>query len=206
MTEPHKPPDGATVWAKHEGLYSSVGQAISFWASMEGKVVQIGARLLGTSDIKAGLMFYSIMNFFSWLTIVDELFSLEPKFNSLKDDWGDISNKLRGFNDTRVRLAHHTIWDYPESDGLGLRPGKLDVRAKSRKHLPLGDLDIAKFAQSILDVENELWRILAVMETIDKEPPSSLRGTLFEPTADPQPPADAQLHSSGKAPQHPPQS
>src|SRR4051794_5257561 len=55
-------------------FYATVGQGISFWASMEGTLVQIAAKLLGTSEEKCGLLLYSIMNLFSWLTIIDELF------------------------------------------------------------------------------------------------------------------------------------
>ena len=58
------------------GLYTRVGQAISFWASMETRLVTIAALLLGTSEQKAGLLMYSIMNFNVWLIIIDELFSM----------------------------------------------------------------------------------------------------------------------------------
>ena len=166
---------------------------------MEGKVVQIGARLLGTSDVKAGLVFYSIMNFFAWLTIIDELFSLEPRFNSLKETWGPIGSKLRVLNDIRVRLAHHTVWDYPD-DNLALRPGRFDARAKSQKHAPLTDNEIIAFVQSILKIEDELWGLIQAMREVEKKPPSALTGTLFEPKAGPQPPADAPPHNSDKAP------
>lgn len=178
-------------WKRHEGLYSAVGQAISFWASMEGKVVQIAAMLVGTTDRKAGLLFYSIMNFFSWLTIIDELFAIEPNFNSLKEEWGAISNKLRGMNDIRVRLAHHTVWDYPEFDDAALRPGRHDARAKSQKHVPLTHAEIAKFAASIIDMEDRLFKLWEKMFQIANLPPSPLRGTFFAPEDGPPNPTDS---------------
>ena len=46
------------------------------------------------------------MNFFSWLTITDELFALEPQYNSVKDDWGQVSNKLRSLKLRNTRLDH----------------------------------------------------------------------------------------------------
>jgi hypothetical protein len=188
-----------TPWEMHEGLYSSVGQAISFWASMEGKIVQIAAKLLETTDEKAGLVLYSIMNFFAWLPITDELFGLEPRYNSVKDDWGQASNKLRALNDIRVRLAHHTIWDHPDQD-LALRPGRFDARAKSKKHAPLTDLEIATFTGELIKVEDQLEAILKAMSGLEIKPFSSLLGTLFEPSRDPPPPADAPQHNSDKAP------
>jgi hypothetical protein len=97
-------------------------------------------------------------------------------------------------------LDHHTIWDYPEYSDLALRPGRLDARAKSRKHVPLTDREITVFAQAILNVEDELWELTKTMLEIEKKPPTPLFGTLFEPKADPQPPVDAPPHNSDKAP------
>lgn len=64
MTENVPPVVDNAIWKRHQELYSSVGQAISMWASMEGEVVEIAAILLGTTERKTGLVLYSIMNFF----------------------------------------------------------------------------------------------------------------------------------------------
>src|SRR5437762_9628359 len=109
MTD-QKPPVTDTVWKQHEALYSSIGQAISMWASMEGEIVEIATVLIGTTERKAGLIFYSIMNFYAWLSIIDELFSLDPLYESHKPDWCKCSEVLRMLNDTRIQLDQHTIW------------------------------------------------------------------------------------------------
>jgi hypothetical protein len=41
-------------WKERSEFYSSVGQAISMWASMEDLLVEIAALLLDTSEEKAG--------------------------------------------------------------------------------------------------------------------------------------------------------
>ena len=91
---------------------------------------------------------YSIMNFNVWLSIIDELFSMEPRYQPHKATWTAQSGKLRGMNDTRVRLAHHTVWDHFEDQLVALRPGKHDSRMKSRKHKPLTKAEIFAFGSS----------------------------------------------------------
>lgn len=101
MAEGDPPQIDDTAWKAYEALYSSIGQAISLWASMEGEIIEVAAILIGTTERKAGLIFYSIMNFYGWLSIIDELFALEPIYESHKPDWGICSEKLRILNDNR---------------------------------------------------------------------------------------------------------
>jgi hypothetical protein len=174
---------------ERELFYISIGQGISFWTGMESLLVQIAARLLGSTDIKAGLVLYSIANFYSWLTIIDDLFSLDPKFVSLKTDWGPIAEKLKGLNDIRVRLAHHTSWGDVKVDGRSaLRPGMYDARSKSRKFPPLITTEIIDFSEKLRLVRVQMLDLLGKMEAVA---PSAgpLHGTLFEQAADPDTPS-----------------
>lgn len=181
------PPFDADKWKKRADFYAGVGQAISIWASMESKLIEIASHLIGTTNAKAGLILYS-MNFYGWLTLIDELFLLEPKFSQFKESWGDISDKLRGLNDTRVRLAHHTVWDHPDSldtDKMALRPGPYDSRSKSKKHAPLVDAEIATFVEKVLNLDKELgnmsidmWRLAISKRDVP------FPGTLFEQEPD----------------------
>jgi hypothetical protein len=168
-----EPPDypGMNLWVNQLPFYASVGEAISLWASMEGRLVQIAAKLLGTTDQKAGLVLYSIANFFAWLGIIEELFILETKYADRKAAWGIASDRLRSLNDVRVRLAHHTIWDYPEEDELFLRPAQFDLRSKSRKYRPLSRDEIEAFTKSVGDIEDDLIEILIKMRKLDNPPP-----------------------------------
>lgn len=145
-------------------FYCAIGQGISFWSSMEGILVCVAAKLLGTTGDKAGLSLYSINNFYSWLTIIDELFTLEGRYSIHKSDWGKISAKLRSLNDTRVRLAHHTNWGgSPDDGGALLRPHIFDVRAKSRKYAPLDMEEITSFSGEVLKVERSLVALIKSM-------------------------------------------
>lgn len=194
-----------TSWRRHEALYSSVGQAISMWASMEGEIIEIAALLIGTPERKAGLIFYSIMNFYAWLTIIDELFSMEPIYELHKPDWGICGESLKTLNDTRVRLAHHTVWDNPSKDVPGLRPGKHDARSKSRKHAALSDDDIIRFTQGVLNISDKLTALLKAMRATKSSPQPSL-GTLFEQLGDQHIQADVPLDMLSAALKSRPQS
>jgi hypothetical protein len=151
--------DDSAQWdrKKRSGFYSSVGQAISVWAAMETNLVEIAALLLGTSEEKAGLLMYSIMNFHVWLDIIDELFSIEARYQTHKAMWTVQKEKLRGMNDTRVRLAHHTALNH--MDDQALRPGRHDTRIKSRKHAPLSEAEITDFITQLLDVDQALFSL-----------------------------------------------
>src|ERR1035437_1619609 len=92
-------------------LLASAGLALSHWATMEELRVGIACLLLRTHEAnKVGIILYSIFNFNSWLSIIGELFSQEPRYITLKPRWNKISERLKGLKDTRDRLAHHTIY------------------------------------------------------------------------------------------------
>jgi hypothetical protein len=165
MSEKDEPTtNGQKLWKQKESFYSAVGQAISMWSSMESKLVEIAAILLGATDHKTGLFLYSIMNFHAWLNIIDELFALEPQYSSHKDSWLDISSELRTHNDTRTRLAHHTVWDSADPT-IALRPGRYDVRSKSKKHQPLVEGQIVQFTSAILEIDEKLAALANGMRT-----------------------------------------
>jgi hypothetical protein len=150
-------------WEERSEFYRSVGQAISMWASMEDLLVEIAALLLDTSEEKAGLLMYSIINFNVWLNIIDELFSIEPRYQTHKATWTAQSEKLRGMNDTRVRLAHHTVRAQIDNSPLALRPGRYDSRMKSRKHKPLTEAEIVAFGGQMIEVYSvlaALWKAM----------------------------------------------
>src|ERR1700730_18778797 len=114
----------ATEWETHDqdmgekwrsvhrqALFTNVGLALSQWAGMEDLLVGISCLLLRTHEAtKVGIMLYSIANPPTWLSIIGELFSQEPRYITLKPRWNKLSERLIKLNDTRVRLAHHTIY------------------------------------------------------------------------------------------------
>jgi len=171
--------------AERSIFYSSVGQGISFWALMEGVLVQIAAKLLGTSEQKTGLILYSIMNFYSWLTIIDDLFLIETKYADHKSEWGSLAAKLKPLNDIRVRLAHHTIFDGTEDDGKPrLKPNQFDARSKTKKHAPLTGREILVFTGNVIEVEKRLNALLAEMKVTDAQP-VPFQETIPGPSSDP---------------------
>ena len=105
---------------------------------------------------------YSINNFHSWLSIIDELFAIDPRYTPLRSDWLKISKRLMRCNDTRVALAHHAlvpgkgIEHFKEND-IGdlsavfptLRPNRLDSRSRSKKRVPLGADELSTFADDL---------------------------------------------------------
>ncbi len=120
-------------------LFANVGLALSQWAGMEDLLVGITSLLLRTHEAtKVGIILYSIANHPTWLNIIGDLFSQEQRYITLKPRWNKISETLIKLNNTRVRLAHHTI-DYGAkattlSGDTSLIPGQFDFRPKSQKH------------------------------------------------------------------------
>jgi hypothetical protein len=129
-------------------FYTAVGQGISNWTRMEGRIVHLGAELLDSDIQKTGVVFYSITNFNVWLGIIAELLSLNNRLRLAKKEWNGISNRLRELNDTRVRLAHHTIWSPLSSDQVFSRPAPEDHRSKSRGYSNLTALEILNFTKA----------------------------------------------------------
>jgi hypothetical protein len=90
-------------------MYQAIGRSITDWSRMEGTLVHIASWLLDSGRKKVGLILYSINNFHTWLSIIDELFAMDPSFSPLRSDWIKIAERLRKLNDVRVRLAHHAL-------------------------------------------------------------------------------------------------
>jgi hypothetical protein len=155
-----------------QALLTNVGLALSQWAGMEDLLVGISCLLLRTHEAtKVGIILYSIATPHTWLSIIGELFSQEPRYITLKPRWNKISDRLIKLNDTRVRLAHHTIYGDKATTLAGdtsLRPGQFDVRPKSQKHRfePLDYDQILKFIDSLNTVMDDLKELLDTMTAI----------------------------------------
>jgi hypothetical protein len=138
-------------------FYSTVGQGISNWARMEGQLIHFAADLLDTNVEKAGVVFYSIINFYVWLSIIDDLLLLDKQLTNVKKLWTPISSRLKALNDTRVRLAHHTAWHTDHSlTAMALRPAKEDRRSRSKGYSNLMAPEIIKFTQVTTELVHEL--------------------------------------------------
>jgi hypothetical protein len=170
-----------------QALFTSVGQALSHWAGMEGVLVAIVSLLLRTHEAnKVGIVLYSIINFNAWLSIIGELFSQEPLYISLKPKWNKISERLRGLKDTRDRLAHHTVYDGSQSTTISgdtsLRPAQFDIRQKSQKYQPLDFDQVLKFSDSVGKVQDDLTTLLNAMTALLTHETSQKKSS--EPTPD----------------------
>jgi hypothetical protein len=174
-----------------DDTYTVIGKCISTWAKSEGVLIYIAAMLLDTSRDKAGLVFYSINNFHTWLSIIDELFAMDPQYSPLRPDWIEISNRLKKLNDTRVRLAHHTLgpgMDFEQFVASGgtdpsaifptLKPNKSDSRTKSKKHIPLGMEGLTKFAHEMDATIDKIIPLIERMAPIFGEPKQRLIDTI----------------------------
>lgn len=100
---------GRTAAEMTTKTYQVIGRSITDWSRMEGFLVHIVSWLLDSETKKVGLVLYSINNFHTWLSIIDELFAMDPNFSPLRSDWTKIAGRLRKLNDVRVRLAHHAL-------------------------------------------------------------------------------------------------
>ena len=143
------------------------------WSSMEGIIAEMFALLVEAPREKAGLVLYSINNFYTWLSIMDDLISIDSRFAPIKSEWGQIAEKLKGLNDIRVRLAHHTSFseDSPTpQERPSLRPSHMDTRSKSRKYRPLSGKEIDAFCD---EVDAVLDRLFALQHAIASLPQKS---------------------------------
>jgi hypothetical protein len=190
----------AARWAAHDqeagekwkslhrqALFTNVGLALSQWGGMEDLLVGIASLLLRTHEgEKVGIILYSIVNFGTWLSIIEELFSVEPRYFTLKPRWNKISSKLRGLKDTRDRLAHHTIYYGDKATTIAgdtsLRPARFDIRQKSKKYQPLDHDQISKFIDSVGKEVESLTALLNAMTDILNQETS--QKTSSEPTLD----------------------
>jgi len=183
----------AAEWAAHEdreanerskvyrrALFTNVGMALSAWAGIESLLVAIATLLLRTNEAnKVGAVMYSIVSFPTWLSIIDDLFLLEPLYISLKPKWNKINNRLRGAKETRDRLAHHTIY---ETGGVSLTPGRFDFTQKAKKYQPLDHEQTGEFVDSLGKIMDDLRILLEAMTDLLKQETSSK--TTHEPTPD----------------------
>jgi hypothetical protein len=152
-------------------LFTSVGQALSTWASMENVLITIAALLLRTEEAtKVGIIMYSIINFNVWISIIGELFLQEPRYIELAPKWNKMASRLRGLKETRDRLAHHTIHSGDRATTIfadtSLRPGLFDVRQKIQKYQPLNFDEISKFMLSTIKVHEDLTALLNAMTAL----------------------------------------
>ena len=175
MTQEHPPKD--TTEESDKAFYSVIGRCISVWAETEGLLIFIAALLIHTTPQKAGLIFYSIPNFYSWLSIIDDLFEHEQVFSGQKSEWGKIGERLKKLNDTRVRLAHQSTRNPDKilrspGDIPSLRPHKFDIRAKSKKP-PLEIKEIATFAGDVIAIAAKIALLTAKMITVRKALPKT---------------------------------
>jgi hypothetical protein len=163
-------PESVALVDQAKNFYMAVGQGISHWSNMETRLVQVAAKLLRTSEAKAGLLMYSIMNFNVWTQIIDDLFVMDGTYAKSLKIWRGIFEILRAENNIRVGLAHYSISqeDVDPGDELRaiqafLRPGKLDVRSKSKKWKPLTMNEIADFTDRVGQIHQKLILLLAQM-------------------------------------------
>jgi hypothetical protein len=159
--------------AHRQALFTSVGLALSQWAGMEDSLVAIASLLLRTHEAnKVGIILYSIINSKTWLEIIGALFSQEPLYISLKPRWNKISDRIIKLNDTRVRLAHHTIYYGDKATTLAgdtsLKPGQFDIRPKSQTHRldPLDYDQISKFTDSVDEIIKDLTALVSSMTAL----------------------------------------
>jgi hypothetical protein len=159
--------------AHRQALFTSVGLALSQWAGMEDSLVAIATLLLRSHEAnKVGIILYSIINPKTWLEIIGALFSQEPLYISLKPRWNKISERIMKLNDTRVRLAHHSIYYGNKATTIAgdtsLKPGRFDVRPKSQKHRtePLDYDQISEFTDSVEEIIKDLTALLNSMTAL----------------------------------------
>jgi hypothetical protein len=144
-------------------LFTAVGQALSSFAMVEESVVGIAAMLLRIKLSEAGLIFYSILNFNTWLSIVGELFKMEPGYKESIKEWNKISSKLRELKNIRDRLAHQTILSEQNKSGLAIRPARFDTRIESKRRPPLDFDQINSFTDDLADMQMALAALITAM-------------------------------------------
>jgi hypothetical protein len=138
---------------------------------MEERLVSMVAKLLRTSDAKAGLMMYSIINFHTWIQIIDDLFALDGTYPKSQKIWRDMMKQLKAENDVRVRLAHHAIFHDSILTVLGLggtqfrlQAARLDTRAKTKSYKPLASTEIEEFSERVTKLHVRLRVLLLRMK------------------------------------------
>jgi hypothetical protein len=169
----HLKPLSVSLWDQARNFYATVGQAISHWSKMEECLIQVAAKLLKTEEPKAGLVMYSIMNLHSWIQIIDDLFVLDGTYPKSLKRWRTVAESLREENNIRVGLAHYSI-SQDDVDPQGelraiqayLRPGKLDIRKKSKTWKPLTMVEIVEFTGRVDKIRDNLISLLKSAELL----------------------------------------
>lgn len=181
-----------TTKALTNTTYTAIGHGITTWSRMEGMLVHIASWLLGSHSEQVGMIFYSINNFHTWLSIIDELFEMDPNFRPLRPDWIKIRGKLTKLNDVRVRLAHHAVekgkdlLEIAENGSdiaeafPGLKPSDSDTRAKWKKKTAIDLSDIVKFTEQLVDEIEKITELMTRMGPIYLGPKQRLVAKIKE--------------------------
>lgn len=140
-------------------VFGNVGLALSYWAKMEEAIVVIAALLLRVPNEKAGLMMYSILNFNSWLDIINSLFDIDDTLLPFKGRWSKVSRRIRAIKDQRDQLAHHPI----EGTSTAIKASVLDIRQKTKKQSALNVDEILQFHDAVLKIIGDLVSLVEAM-------------------------------------------
>ncbi len=143
----------------------AAGGALTAWAKMEEQLVLLLAVLLGIRATKAGIILYSIINFNVWLSIIDELFSLDSPYSQFEPRWNKLHARLRKDKDNRDRLAHHPIYRETDKSQAMSRPSRFDVRQKSKSFRPLSIDQVIDFRARIIRIAEDLASLIEEMLT-----------------------------------------
>ncbi|MCU1340335.1 MAG: hypothetical protein JWO19_5916 [Bryobacterales bacterium] len=184
-------------------MHQAIGRSITDWSQMEGILVHIASWLLDSQTNKVGLVLYSINGFHTWLSIIDELFAMDPNFSPLRSDWIKIAKRLRELNDVRVRLAHHGLEQgralelleniTPENITLetfendfrsaevfpSLKPHENDTRMKWKKKAISLD-EIVTFQEQLFEVIETMTTLMSQMGPIYLGPKKKLVAKIKE--------------------------
>jgi len=148
-------------------LNYATGHAITGWALMEDSLVLLAAILLRATPERTGLVFFSIINFQAWITIITELFELDEEFAPFQRRWNKIFERIRAEKDDRDRLAHNYIMSEKVSaNPLGVPikiASRIDMRTKSRKAIPMTVDQVLAFRTRIDAIADDLNSLIKDM-------------------------------------------
>jgi hypothetical protein len=149
--------------SQRQTLFATVGAALTAWAKMEEVLVIIVSHLLRTQPKKAGVMMYSIHNFASWLSIMNDLFEMDEDLRLFKNRFNKIGERIRRIKDTRDQLAHYSVRMTPKNDPV-IRSSRLDARSKSIKQPPLNSQIVVDFTEAALKIAEDLSDLEETMD------------------------------------------
>ena len=179
-----------TSWIKKQSdLHTEIGEALSKWAMLESELIDTAAIVVGLDREKAGIVFFSIINFNTWLQIIADIIVTQSTLIEFSPRWNKVSGRLKGLKTTRDRLAHHTTLESIDIHKLPtLSAPKLDGRRKNQKFTGLTASEISRFSMSIDEARDDLFSFAKTLIL-------SLTGAspeIFEQQADHRPPSDTQ--------------